>query len=404
MPFIETTATQKVKQLQKRIRAVAGGTSASKTISILLVLIALAQTDESPTITSVTSESLPHLKLAAMRDFLRILQDHNYFEESRWSKSDFIYTFESGSIIEFFGGESTAKVHGPRRDRLFVNEANNIPYNSFDQMLTRTNEFAFIDWNPTNEFWFYTEILPNPLLKDDIDYITLTYKDNEGLNPVVVKSIESHRNNKNWWQVYGLGQLGEAEGRIFTNWQIIDEIPHEARLERRGLDFGYSNDPTTITGIYWYNGGIILDEELYQTGMSNRAIADFIKNLPHWQTLIKADSAEPKSIDELLSYGITVLPANKGQGSVNQGIQKLQGMQVSMTKRSLNLIKEYRNYMWETDKDGKILNVPMDDFNHCLDGTRYGIEDWRDEMPVRKRFHGYQNQGRLGFGNVPVYN
>jgi phage terminase large subunit len=165
-----------------------------------------------------------------------------------------------------------------------------------------------------------------------------------------------------------------VEGKIFTDWQIIDEIPHEARLERRGLDFGYSNDPTALVDLYSYNGGIILDEQLYQKGMSNKQIADLITNLPSPKTLVVADSSEPKSIDELSSYGINVIPANKGQGSVLQGIQKLQDQRVSITKRSLNGIKEYRNYMWMTDKNGKILNTPMDMWNHFMDATRYGNE------------------------------
>ena len=370
MIFRSNTATKKLLELSKRIRVVAGGTSASKTISILLILIDKAQSDKTPTLTSITSESVPHLKKGVMRDFLNIMQGHNYYNDNSWNRTDYIYTFPSGSKIEFFGSDSPDKTRGPRRDRLFVNEANNVSYEAFDQMEVRTRGEVWIDFNPTYEFWVYTRLLIER--KDDIDFITLTYLDNESLEESIKLSIESHKNNKNWWTVYGLGKLGEVEGRIYTNWVIVDEIPHEARLERYGLDFGYSNDPTAIIAVYYYNGGYIFDEVAYQKGLSNRSIADVFTNIE--KAMIKADSAEPKSIDELKSYGLMVIPAQKGPGSVTQGIQAVQAQKVSMTKRSLNLIKEYRNYMWETDRDGKILNVAQDSYNHCLDAVRYGME------------------------------
>jgi phage terminase large subunit len=370
MPYQATTATRKLLRLRKRIKGVAGGTSAGKTISILQILIDKAQSDTIPTLTSIVSESYPHLKRGAMRDFLNIMQSHNYFKPELWNKTDKVYTFETDSKIEFFSADMPSKVRGPRRDRLYINEANNVPYEAFDQLEVRTRDEIWLDWNPTNEFWWYDEVAP----EREHDFITLTYKDNEGLDQQIVDSIEARRNNKAWWQVYGLGQLGEVEGKIFTDWLIIDEVPHEARLERRGLDFGYSNDPSALVDIYSYNGGIILDEQLYQKGLSNKQIADLIGNLPNPGTLVVADSSEPKSIDELSLYGVNVIPANKGQGSVTQGIQKLQDQRVSITKRSINGIKEYRNYMWMTDKNGKILNVPIDLWNHFLDATRYGNE------------------------------
>lgn len=368
--FQITTATRKIAQLQKRIRAVQGGTSASKTISILLYLIDRAQRDTEPTLTSVVSESFPHLKRGAMRDFFNIMESHEYFNPERWNATDKIYTFDTGSQIEFFSADQPSKVRGPRRDRLFLNEANNIAYEAFDQLEVRTKEFVFLDWNPTVEFWFYDQV---KLLRDDVDHIILTYLDNEGLDPQIVRSIEQRRNNKAWWQVYGLGQLGEIETRIYKGWQIIDEIPHEARLERYGLDYGYSNDPTAIVGIHYYNGGYIWDEIAYTKGLSNKNIADIFKNIP--RAIIRPDSAEPKSNDELKSYGLTVIPANKGPGSVLQGIQNVQQQQISVTKRSINIIKEFRNYVWITDKDGRIINEPIDLNNHAMDAGRYGMED-----------------------------
>jgi len=370
MQYVATTAVQKLIKLRKRIKGVAGGTSASKTISIEQILIDKAQSDKVPTLTSIVSESMPHLRRGAMRDFLNIMQGHGYYKDALWNKSTYTYTFETGSKIEFFSIDQPSKVRGPRRDRLYINEANNVPLEAFDQLEVRTKDEIWLDWNPTNEFWWYSDVMPTR----DVDFETLTYLDNEGLPDSIVASIEARKNNKAWWDVYGLGQLGEVEGKIFTGWQIIDEIPHEARLERRGLDFGYSNDPSVVVDVYSYNGGIILDEQLYQKGMSNKQIADLLKNLPAANTIVVADSSEPKSIDELSSYGVNVIPANKGQGSVLQGIQKLQDQQVSITKRSLNGIKEYRNYMWLTDKNGKILNTPMDLWNHLMDATRYANE------------------------------
>lgn len=396
--FQATTSTRKLAKLNKRIRAVAGGTSASKTISIILLEIDYAQTHNNG-ITSIVSESMPHLKRGAVRDFKNIMQEHKYWREDRWNATDFIYNFESGWKIEFFSADQPAKVRGPRRQRLFINEANNIPYETFDQLEVRTSDVIWLDWNPTVEFWFYSELLGK---RDDVDFLTLTYLDNEALPESIVKSIESHKGNKNWWQVYGLGQLGEVEGKIYKDWAIVDEIPHEARLERYGLDFGYSNDPTAIVAIYYYNGGYILDEITHQKGLSNKSIADILTNLP--PALVIADSAEPKSIDELKEYGVNVLGAIKGPGSVNKGIQYVQDQRISMTKRSINLIKSYRNYMWLTDKNGKIVNEPDDtvhEWSNQMDAVRYGFDGLRGGGVAAPRIVGYTE----GFGGsqVPIY-
>jgi len=380
MHYLITTATIKLSKLKKRIRGIAGGTSAGKTIGILQLLIHQAQTDKIPTLTSITSESMPHLKRGCIRDFISILETSGYYKDSAWNKTNFTYTFETGSKIEFFSLDMPHKVRGPRRERLFINESNNVPKETFEQLEVRTTEVIWLDWNPTNEFWFYTDIKQ----RDDVDFMVLTYKDNEGLQPSIIESIEMRRDNKNWWQVYGLGQLGEVEGKIYKDWQIIDEIPHEARLERYGLDFGYSNDPSSLVAIYYYNGGYILDEILYQKGLSNKQISDVIKNLP--TSLVIADSAEPKSIDEIKSYGINIMAVTKGQDSINQGIAYVQDQRISITKRSTNGIKEYRNYLWKTDKDGKILNTPIDIWNHFLDAARYGFEGLKGTTQIVHAF------------------
>lgn len=377
--YQETTATRKVAGLTKRLRIVQGGTSASKTVSILLYLIARAQSDTSPTLTSIVSESFPHLKRGAIRDFLLIMQEHKYFDDALWNKTDYTYTFETGSKIEFFSADQPGKVRGPRRDRLFLNEANNVPFETFEQLEVRTKEFVIIDYNPTNEFWVQEEILNK---RDDYDFVILTYLDNEALSPEIVKTIESRKNRPGWWKVYGEGQLGEVEGRIYTGWQEIDKVPHEARLERYGLDFGYHPDPCAIVAVYYYNGGYILDEKVYQLEMSNREIANTFKDMP--RALVIADSAEPKSIDEIRLYGVNIQPTLKGADSVKYGIRAVQDQRISVTKSSVNLLKEYRNYLWSVDKNGKIIpGVPEGGDDHTLDAARYAINSL---VPViRKR-------------------
>lgn len=382
MPFRETTALRKIAAMKSRLRIIQGGSSAGKTIAILLLLIHEAQTKKNKLI-SVVSESYPHLRRGAIKDFLTIMEEHRYYEESKWNKTESTYEFGTGSKIEFFSADQPGKVRGPRRDILFLNEANAIPYETYTQLAIRTNDYVFIDFNPVSEFFVHSEILPSKDIEHD--FLIITYKDNEGLPESIVKEIESRKGNKNFWQVYGLGQLGVTEGRIFKDWAIVDEIPHEARLERYGLDFGYTNDPTAGVAIYKYNGGYIFDEVIFQKGLSNRQIADIFINMD--RALIIADSAEPKSIDEIKSYGLACVASKKGQGSVNAGIQFMQDQKISVTKRSTNLIKEYRNYLWETDKDGKILNVPESGWDHCMDAARYGLEAYtilRDDKPIRR--------------------
>lgn len=384
--------------MRRRLRIVQGGARAGKTDGILLLLINYAQYNKDLVI-SVVSESVPHLKRGVMRDFLEILKGHDFYVDKQWNKTDFIYSFPDGSIIEFFSADMPDKVRGPSRHILFLNEANNISYETYQQLALRTSEFIYIDYNPVSEFWVHEEIMSRDNKdKVEYDFDIITYTDNEMIPEEIKKEIESHRDNKNFWLVYGLGQLGEAEGKIYRDWKTIDKIPHEARLERYGLDFGYSIDPTSIIGIYYYDGGYILNEELYQKGMSNKQIADFINNRD--KAMVVADSAEPKSIDEIKSYGINIIPSQKGQGSVNQGIQYVQQQRISMTKRSLNTIKEYRNYLWKTDKDGNILNVPDLGFNHSMDAIRYGMESLKE--PGRE-LQQVGTQPGLGGAELPVY-
>lgn len=364
-----TTALEKILNLNKRVRVIEGGAAASKTFSICMWIIDYAESYEDKVI-SIVSESLPHLRKGAMRDFLNILKSTNRYSEKQHNKTDNIYTFDTGTMVEFFGVESSDKVRGPRRDILFVNEANNITYETYTQLELRTREVVFIDHNPINAYYAHEFLIG----QDTTDFVRLTYRDNEALEPAIIKSIESRRiTNPNWYKVYGLGEVGNYEGQIYANWETIDTLPSDARLEIIGLDFGYTNDPSAIIGIYKYNDSYILDEILYATNMSNVDLAGVLLDYP--DTLVIADSAEPKSIDEINRNGVWMKGAEKGKGSVMQQIQLVQDLKLLVTAQSVNLIKEFRGYTWKTDRSGKALNIPNHDFSHGMDALRYGLAE-----------------------------
>jgi len=371
MSFQTTTAQSKIARLRKRIRIVQGGTSSSKTFSIIPLLISYAIENPMSEI-SIVSESIPHLKRGAIKDFQKIMILCDLYKDSQFNKSDLKYRFKNGSYIEFFSVDQPDKLRGARRDILFVNECNNIDFESYQQLSVRTKKFIYLDYNPTNEFWVHTELM-NDI---DTDFVVLTYKDNEALDNAIVKEIEKAREKaktssywENWWKVYGLGQLGSLEGVIFNNWQIIDNIPTEATLLGFGLDFGFSNDPSSLIAVFQWNDKIICDERIYATGLLNTDIIRLMnqdKRLPIW-----ADSAEPKSIEEIRRAGFNIKSVEKGKDSIVYGISVLQDKDILVTKSSVNLIKELRSYSWDTDKAGKKLNKPIDDFNHAIDALRY---------------------------------
>jgi len=344
-----------------------GGTRSGKTFTNLSLIYHIVNSHKY--LASVVSETFPHLRKGAIRDFKGLLEKTKSWKDKYWNETNSIYDIPDKGSLEFFSADSSDKVHGPERDILFINEAQNINYEIARHLFVRTKKTIFIDFNPTREFWAHTELKKDPKCL----WIHSTYLDNPFLTPEQIHEIERNKTNKMWWQIYGKGRIAESEGAIYKGWAIIDEIPHEARLERYGMDFGYSNDPTSIVAIYRYNGGFILDEVTYQKGLSNKQIADILLNQP--KAFAIAVSAEPKSIDEIRMYGVNILPSNKGQGSVLQGIQYVQDQRISITKRSLNGIKEYRNYMWKTDKDGKIINEPESGWDHFQDSVRYGLTD-----------------------------
>jgi phage terminase large subunit len=367
--MIITTAINKIEALKKRIKIIQGGTSAGKTYGILPILITKAST-YSQTEISVVAESIPHLRRGALKDFLKIMKETGRYFDERFNKSLLRYEFANGSVIEFFSADDSSKLRGARRDILYINECNNVTFESYNELSIRTKKEVYLDFNPANEFWVHTELKNEP----DTDFLILTYKDNEALDKGIVKEIEKNRLKgltssywANWWNVYGLGEMGSLQGVVFSNWKQIDTIPTEARLLGYGVDFGYTADPTSIVEVYNYNGQRILNEICYQTGLVNTEIAKKLqKNI-----IAYADSAEPKSIEEIRRTGQLIKGVTKGLDSVNFGIQIMQSQEYLVTSQSTNLIKELRSYCWDKDRSGKQINKPIANYNHAIDAVRY---------------------------------
>jgi phage terminase large subunit len=386
----KTIAFHRLKDLQSRVRIVKGGTSASKTVSILCLLIDYAIKNKDREI-SVVSESVPHLRRGALKDFLSILNGLNRYNDSQYNKSTLKYNFTNGSYIEFFSTDQPDKLRGARRTDLYINECNNVPFDAYTQLATRTSGSIWLDYNPSSLFWVDKELIGQP----DTDYITLTYKDNNALPESIVKEIEKAREKaktstywSNWWKVYGLGEQGSLEGACIPDWMEINDVPMEARLLGYGMDFGYSVDPSTLVALYKYNDSYIFDEVLNKKGMLNSDISQFLNN-NQVREIIYADSAEPKSIAELLSYGHLIYPVSKGRDSIVYGINLINQNRIYVTQRSKNLIKELNGYIWMQDKQGNTLQKPNPTSgDHCIDAARYILSSIL-ENPHKGEYHIY---------------
>jgi len=368
--FIYTSAIDKIRRMKKRIKVIPGGSSAGKTFAILPILIDKAIKQPDTTI-SIVSESMPHLRRGAMRDFLNIMKWTNRYKKENWNITNSTYKFTNGSYIEFFSVEDESRQRGARRNILYINECNNINYEAYNQLAMRTDGDIYMDYNPSHRFW--TEEV---LLSDESEKLVLTYKDNEALSQNVIDFLESKRELAktsnywaNWCKVYLDGEVGSLEGVIFDNWTEVDRLPDEARLLGIGLDFGYSIDPTAAVGIYKYNDQIIVDEIIYQKGLSNSDIAKLLEEYKGVE--IYADSAEPKSIAEIKRYGAKIYPTEKGKDSINFGISILQEQNLVVTKRSINVKDELEKYSWKKDREGNTTNTPIDLHNHSIDALRY---------------------------------
>ncbi len=373
--FIRTTAINKILKLKKFCRGIQGGSSAGKTYAILPILIDIATKTPLSEI-SVVAESIPHLKRGAMKDFKKIMVETGRFFDDRWNATDFKYTFANGSQIEFFSADNDAKLRGARRDWLYMNEANNMNFHSYTELASRTKKGVYLDWNPTDAFWFHDELINDA----DVDFLIINYLDNEACPESALNFINKAKQKadagssfwSNWYRVYGLGEIGSLEGVVFNNLTQCDKIPKDAEFISYGLDWGFTNDPTALIEVYRYESKIYVNELLYQTQLTN---SDIVAKLKAFQVntsqCIVADSAEPKSIQDLTNAGYYVEPAKKGPDSIKASIDRLQQYDIVVTKNSLNLIKELRQYKWAKDREGKALNAPEDVMNHAIDCLRY---------------------------------
>ena len=355
----------------KRITIEQGGSRSGKTYNILMWLIfAYSDRNNGKTIT-ICRKTFPALRASSMRDFFDILKKYDIYKEANHNKSNSEYLLNN-NLFEFISLDQPQKVRGRKRDVLYINEANELYFEDWQQLILRTTDKAILDYNPSDEFHFiYDKIKP----RDDAEFYITTYKDNPFLDIETVNEIERLKDvDENYWKIYGLGQIGSSQALIFRI-NECNSIPPEAKFLSYGMDFGFTNDPTTLVAIYQQGDNIYLKELLYQTGLTNRDIDEKLKFNSVERKEIFADSAEPKSIEELYRMGWNVKPATKGQGSVNIGIDMMKRYQLHVTKDSVNMIKEFRNYKWQEDKNGNVLNTPVDMFNHTIDAIRYGLYD-----------------------------
>jgi phage terminase large subunit len=350
-----------------------GGTRSGKTFAALQFLWFLIGKDKTPTINSVVSETMPHLKRGAIRDFQNILGVT--WNEECWNKSESIYIHpNSGSRLEFFSADAPAKVHGPARKRLFINECNHIDWDTARQLFVRTSGLIMLDYNPTHLFWA-NEIIET---RENCAKVHSTYKDNPFLSDEQIREIESNKDDANWWRVYGEGKVGVLEGLIFPEFEQVDDMPQvlsDGMIESYGMDFGFTHDPSTLVRCITDNRKreLWFDELMYQTGMLNSDMAAVMKqnNIPRNKP-IYGDAAEPKTIEDIKRYGFNMLPCYKATRVAEQ-LQMMKGYKWKVTKRSLNLIRELRGYVWQRDKDGNWLNEPIGINDHAIAGCRYGV-------------------------------
>ena len=376
--FKVTTSLKKILALKKKYRVILGGTSAGKTFAIMAALTDIAIRNPGKRIT-VVSMSYGQLQGGAIADFHNIMKDTGRWAEEHWHDTKHKYTFENGkglaqSYIEFKSLDRDTAL-GVRRDILYVNEANKIKYETFNQLESRTANQVYIDYNPANRFWVDDFILNGPMAELS-EKLVLTYRDNEACPPETLEGFKIKREMaktsdywRNYCNVYLDGQIGSIEGVVFSNWSQIDHIPSEAKLIGYGMDFGFTNDPTTCIAVYKWNDVVILDQIIYKRGLYPSDIATLLKQNNVTEE-IYADT-RPEAISEIRGYGFNIKKANKGDGSILVGIGLMQEVEILITNRSKETIEEFNMYSWKKNIDGSAENKPEDAFNHCIDATRY---------------------------------
>ncbi len=356
-----------LKRSDKKIVVEQGGTRSGKTYNILLWVIFYYSTRETNKTITICRKTFPSLRASVMRDFFEILRNHDLYSESFHNRSSHEY-YLNGNLVEFISLDQPQKIRGRKRDLLYINEANELTYEDWQQLILRTEGRAILDYNPSDAFhWIYDKVVT----RDDCEFHQTTYLDNPFLDSSIRNEIERLRDtDSDYWRIYGLGERGMSRATIFQYGQA--EIPTDATLLCHGMDFGYTNDPTALVAVYKSGDNLYVDELIYRTGMTNPDISNVLASLGlDRRAEIYADSAEPKSIEELHRMGWNVKPTQKGADSVIVGIDVLKRHKLFVTPRSSNLIKELQNYKWVEDKNGNLLNKPIDAFNHAIDALRY---------------------------------
>ncbi|HXP48998.1 MAG TPA: PBSX family phage terminase large subunit [Bacteroidia bacterium] len=350
-----------------------GGTGAGKTFSTLQYLLTYAAKYQGSVI-SIVAETMPHLKRGAMRDMRQIIECEGWDKTIRENKSGFYFKINK-SIIEFFPADSAAKLRGARRDVLFINECNNLDYESFQQLDVRTRKRTILDFNPVRRFWVHDKLIPS-LQESDFLFLQSTYRDNTSLTAEEIANIERRRSNSNWWKVYGEGEVGSNEGLVFSDWAIVPALKEGESLPGTllgyGIDFGFTHSPSAIVQVNESNGELYVRELLYKKGMHNDMLFSFAAKHIDLGAKAIADSAEPKTIWYLYQKGWRGLKAAiKGPDSVEHGINLLLERKINVTADSLNLIKELREYMWDTNLAGNFVRKPVKEYDHAIDALRY---------------------------------
>jgi phage terminase large subunit len=352
---------------KKKIIVEQGGTRSGKTFNILLYLIFNYCLRQSNKTITIARKTFPSVRATVMRDFINILKEHNFYREELHNKSSSEYILNN-NLVEFISVDQPQKIRGRKRDLLFINEANELEYEDWQQLIFRTTDKIVLDYNPSDEYhWIYDKVLN----REDVEFYKTTYNDNPFLNKSIVKEIERLKDtDEQYWQIYGLGEKGISKATIFNYFEIT-HIPYEAELVSYGADAGYTNDPSTLVSVYKKDYNIYIQEHLYRTMMTTKDISDHFKTLPIGRNPIYFDAAEPRLIDELRRMGHNVQPSLKGRDSINAGIDLLKRFKIHITTDSHNAIQEFRNYKWTEDRNGKLTNKPVDKNNHIIDAVRY---------------------------------
>jgi phage terminase large subunit len=341
-----------------------GGTRSGKTFSLVEYMILLALTGKYSI--SVCSVAFPHLRKGAMRDWRKIMEDFKLYDPGSHMKTEQLYTYPTGSYIEFFSVDNQLKVRGPGRDILFINEANIIQYETFRQLLLRTKRAIFIDYNPADEFhWLYDKVLTRP----DCYFIKSTYRDNPFLPKEQIHEIESYRDvDPNFWRIYGEGERGHSEGVIYTHWAVYSQDSSRGS-SCFGLDFGYNN-PTAVIRIDDIDKALYVTEEIYQSHLTNTDLIGMLKQIVKPHDPIYCDAAEPQRIEEIKRAGFKAIPANK---DVKAGIDFIKSRKLFIHQGSVNLLKEIKSYKFKVNKN-KVGNTPEEPLklnDHAMDAMRY---------------------------------